>query len=70
MACPSSVQPRDRYVPTPLVDVPRTCCKLMRFFAIANSQARRGMCVHEKAMVGMILLIIFGVAGHWLFHWF
>ena len=37
MACPSSVQPRDRYVPTPLVDVPRTCSKLMRFFAIANS---------------------------------
>ena len=37
MACPSSVQPRDRYVPTPLVDVPRTCSKLMRFFAIANT---------------------------------
>ncbi len=33
-------------------------------------QARRGMCIHEKAMVGMMLIIIFGLAGHWLFHWF
>ncbi|WP_363321124.1 MerR family DNA-binding protein [Acidiferrobacter sp.] len=37
MACPSSIQPRDSYTPTPPVDVPRTCPKLMRFFVIVNT---------------------------------
>ena len=39
MACPSSIQPRDSYIPPSPVDVPRTCPKLMRFFVIANTRS-------------------------------
>ena len=33
-------------------------------------KAKPGMCVHEKMMLGMMLLIGAGAAGHWMFHWF
>ena len=31
--------------------------------------AARGMCIHEKMMVVMMMLALVG-AGHFVFHWF
>ncbi|WP_269763949.1 hypothetical protein [Leptospirillum ferrooxidans] len=30
----------------------------------------KGLCGHEKTMLGMMLLLSGAAAGHWMFHWF
>jgi hypothetical protein len=32
--------------------------------------AKQGMCIHEKMMVAMVIVIVAGALGHWVFHWF
>lgn len=38
--------------------------------SVESCKARSGMCIHEKMMVGMLVLLVGGAAGHWMFHWF
>ncbi len=33
-------------------------------------KTRSGMCVHEKGMMVVLMLVLAGAAGHWMFHWF
>lgn len=29
-----------------------------------------GLCIHEKMMMGMMMLVVVGLAGRFVFHWF
>ncbi len=33
-------------------------------------KAHAGMCAHEKGMLVMLVVVLAGAAGHWMFHWF
>jgi hypothetical protein len=33
-------------------------------------QTHKGLCAHEKAMLGMVALLGGAAAGHWMFRWF
>ncbi|MGL3710416.1 hypothetical protein ACSYAY_06080 [Leptospirillum ferriphilum] len=35
-----------------------------------SCKARTGMCGHKKGMMVMMLVVLAGAAGHWMFHWF
>ncbi len=30
----------------------------------------KGLCVHEWMMLGIVLLVLAGIAGKYVFHWF
>ena len=35
-----------------------------------SCSATKGMCIHEKMMMGIAVLAALGVVGHWVLHWF
>ena len=35
-----------------------------------SCSAIKGMCIHEKMMMGIVVLAALGVVGHWVLHWF
>ena len=33
-------------------------------------KTHKGLCAHEKGMLGMVAILAVAAAGHWMFHWF
>lgn len=32
--------------------------------------ATKGMCIHEKMMMAVVMVMVLAAVGHWVLHWF